>query len=147
MSELHELDTVGRFDDRVADYVKYRPTYPAAALDAILDGLEAPDRLVAADVGAGTGISARLLGDRGVRVVALEPGESMRSGAAAHRNVAWTAARAEASGLRSGAFDLVLSAQSFHWFRRRMRSPSSHGFSRPRGGWPSCGIGGAAPTR
>jgi SAM-dependent methyltransferase len=111
------LDTVRRFSDRAADYVKYRPTYPAAALDAVLDGLGPPGQLIAADIGAGTGISARLLGDRGVRVVAIEPGEGMRGAAAPHARVAWMAAKAEALGLRSGTVDLVLSAQSFHWFR------------------------------
>ncbi len=83
----------------------------------MLDGLGPPERLVAADVGAGTGISARLLGERGVRVVAVEPGEGMRQAAAPHRNVAWMSGRAEATGLGSQTVDLVLCAQSFHWFR------------------------------
>jgi precorrin-6B methylase 2 len=78
MAHSDELDTVGRFSDRVADYAKYRPTYPAEAVRAILAGLGPPERLVAADVGAGTGISARLLGDEGVRVVAVEPGTGGR---------------------------------------------------------------------
>jgi SAM-dependent methyltransferase len=111
------LDTVERFSDRAADYVRYRPTYPTEAVRAILDGLGPPERLVAADVGAGTGISARLLGDRGVRVVAVEPGEGMRRVSTPHPNVFWLAGRAEATGLRSQAVDLVLCAQSFHWFR------------------------------
>jgi SAM-dependent methyltransferase len=112
-----DLDTVGRFSDRAADYVKYRPSYPAEAVDAMLDGFGPPAALVASDVGAGTGISARLLGARGVRVVAVEPGDGMRGAAAPHPNVVWVAARAEATGLRSQAVDLVLCAQSFHWFR------------------------------
>ena len=111
------MDTVGRFSDRAADYVRYRPGYPDEAVSAILDGLGPQERLVAADVGAGTGISARLLGDRGVRVVAVEPGEVMRRAAAPHRNVAWVGGRAEATGLRSQAFHIVLCAQAFHWFR------------------------------
>lgn len=110
-------DTVERFSDRAADYVKYRPTYPDEAVRAILEGLGPPELLLAADVGAGTGIAARLLGERSVRVVAVEPGEGMRQAAAPHPNVAWVAGRAEATGLRSQAFDLVLCAQSFHWFR------------------------------
>jgi SAM-dependent methyltransferase len=117
MADSNVRDTVGRFSDRAADYIRYRPTYTAAAVDAILDGLGPPERLVAADVGAGTGISARLLGERGVRVVAVEPGEGMRRAAAPHPNVAWMAGRAEATGLRSQAVDLVLCAQSFHWFQ------------------------------
>src|SRR5262245_29971627 len=110
-------DTVERFSDRAADYVLYRPSYPAEAVQAILDGLGAPERLVAADVGAGTGISARLLGERGVRVIAVEPGDAMRRAAASHPNVAWVAGRAEAIPLCSQTVDLVLCAQSFHWFR------------------------------
>jgi SAM-dependent methyltransferase len=111
------VETVTRFDDRADDYVRYRPSYPAAAIDAILDGLGRPARIVAADVGAGTGISARLLGDRGVRVFAVEPGEKMRGAAAAHPNVTWIGGTAEATGLGSGAVALVLAAQAFHWFR------------------------------
>ena len=41
----------------------------------------------------------------------------MRHAAEPHRNVAWVAGRAEATGLCSRAVDLVLCAQSFHWFR------------------------------
>ena len=117
MADSTERDTVGRFSDRAGDYIQYRPTYPAEAIDAMLDGLGSAGRLVAADVGAGTGISARLLGDRGVRVIAVEPGEGMRRAAAPHPNVVWVAGRAEATGLCSSAVDLVLCAQSFHWFR------------------------------
>jgi len=117
MAHRNDLDTIGRFSDRAADYVRYRPTYPVEAVHAILDGLGPPERLVAADVGAGTGISARLLGEQGVRVVALEPGEAMRRAAVRHPNVTWVAGRAEATGLCSEAVDVVLCAQSFHWFR------------------------------
>ena len=117
MAEPDDRDTVERFSNRAADYVRYRPTYPPEAVDAMLDGLGPPGRLVAADVGAGTGISARLLGERGVRVIAVEPGEAMRRAAEPHPNVAWVAGRAEATGLASQAVGLVLCAQSFHWFR------------------------------
>ncbi len=56
---LHGMDPIGRFTNRSADYARYRPAYPAAAIDAILSGRPDPSWLVAADVGAGTGISAR----------------------------------------------------------------------------------------
>ncbi len=111
------MNTVDRFNDRATDYVKYRPSYPSDAIDALLDGLGPPERIVAADVGAGTGISSRLLGDRGVGVLAIEPGDVMRRAAAPHANVSWMAGRAEATGLTAHAVDLVVCAQSFHWFR------------------------------
>ena len=106
-----------RFSDRAADYVRYRPSYPAETVDTILEGLAPAVGLVAADIGAGTGISARLLAERGLRVVAVEPGEAMRKSAAPHPGVRWTAATAEATGLREASVDLVVCAQSFHWFR------------------------------
>lgn len=65
---LYTLNPLSRFSDRAADYVKYRPSYPAAVIDTILDGLDAAT-LVAADIGAGTGISSRLLAQRGVLLV------------------------------------------------------------------------------
>ncbi len=110
-----DVNSIARFADRAADYVRYRPTYPSQAIDAILDGLE-PRSLRAADVGAGTGISARLLAERGVRVVAIEPGVEMRQAAAADPRVRWIAARADATALGSSTVGLVLCAQSFHWF-------------------------------
>ena len=116
MTQPEGLDTVGRFSDRAADYVRYRPSYPPAAIDLILEGLGSPADLTVADIGAGTGISARLVADRGARVIAVEPGDGMRGAAAPHDNVTWVAGRADATGLRAQAIDAVLCAQSFHWF-------------------------------
>jgi len=116
MTDERQLSTVERFSERASDYVKYRPSYPAGAIQVILAGLGPPESLVIADVGAGTGISARLLGDRGVRVLAVEPGEAMRRAAAPHPNVSWVVGTAEATGLSAGSVDAVLCAQSFHWF-------------------------------
>jgi SAM-dependent methyltransferase len=114
---LAELDPTGRFTNRADDYHRYRPDYPAAGLDAVLDGLGPPDRLRAADVGAGTGISARQLADRGVHVLAIEPNAAMRAAASPHPGVRWRDGTAEATGLPDGSLDLVLCAQAFHWFR------------------------------
>lgn len=110
-------DSIERFNDRAADYVRYRPTYPVEAIDAILDGLGNAVDLTAADIGAGTGISARLIAERGVHVIAVEPGAAMRGAAAPHHNVRWLSGRAEATALGSGSVDLVVCAQSFHWFQ------------------------------
>ncbi len=112
---MPERDPTQRFTDRVADYTRFRPSYPRGAIDAILDGLGEPRALVAADVGAGTGISARLLGERGVRVIAIEPNAAMRKGAAPHPRVQWREGTGEATGLDGSSVDLVLCAQAYHW--------------------------------
>lgn len=115
---LADENPTGRFSDRAADYVKYRPSYPAAAIDAVLEGLGEPAILVAADIGAGTGISARLLAERGVRVIGIEPNAAMRETAERHERVEMREGTAEAAGLPDESIDLVLCAQAFHWFRQ-----------------------------
>ncbi len=114
---LHELNPTGRFSDRAADYVKHRPGYPAAAIAAVLSGLGEPAALLAADIGAGTGIWARQIATRGVRVLAVEPNVAMRAAAAPHPLVEWREGTAEATGLADASVDLVTCAQAFHWFR------------------------------
>ena len=110
-------DPTARFTDRAGDYVLYRPGYPEAAADAILRGLGEPSKLAAADIGAGTGISSRLLATRGVRVFAVEPNAAMRAAAEPHALVRWVDGRAEATSLSEASVNVVLVAQAYHWFR------------------------------
>lgn len=114
---LHQLNPTGRFTDRADLYRRCRPSYPPAAIDAILAGMGDPAGLRAADIGAGTGISSRPLADRGVRVTAIEPNAAMRSAAEPHPNVEYRDGRAEATALADRSLDIVLSAQAFHWFQ------------------------------
>ncbi|MDJ0693423.1 class I SAM-dependent methyltransferase [Mastigocoleus sp. MO_188.B34] len=75
---LYNLNPLNRFTDKVENYAKYRPTYPEELIDKILEGLASPSQIIAADIGAGTGIAARQLAERGVRVIAIEPNAAMR---------------------------------------------------------------------
>ena len=122
-----------RFHDRAQDYARYRPGYPAPAIDAILAGLPRPRRLLAADVAAGTGISARLLAERGAHVVAVEPNADMRAAALPHPRVTWVDGTAEATGLAAGAYDLVTVMQAFHWFDAPAALAEFHRILRPGG--------------
>lgn len=115
---LHDLEPTSRFSARAADYARFRPDYPPAAVEHILDDLGDPERLVSADIGAGTGISARLLASRGVQVCAVEPNAEMRAAAELHPRITWHDGTAEATGLPGASVDLVLCAQAFHWFRQ-----------------------------
>lgn len=127
-----------RFSDRVEAYVKHRPSYPAAAIDAILAGLRPHDGgagLDAADVGAGTGISARLLAERGVRVMAIEPNDAMRAEgqAASGPAIEWRAGTGEATGLAACSLDLMLYAQAFHWVKQEEALQEAARVLRPAG--------------
>ncbi len=106
------------FDHCAADYARYRPPYPTDVFDE-LDRMAAhrvPRRV--ADVGAGTGIFARLLARSGWRVVAIEPSLAMLAhvGGDDKLNIVRVCATAEATGLCDASVGLVTAAQAFHWF-------------------------------
>ncbi|QLE56283.1 class I SAM-dependent methyltransferase [Nostoc sp. TCL26-01] len=128
---LHTLNPLDRFSDRAENYVKYRPSYPAAAIDIILAGLSS--QIVAADVGAGTGISSRLLAERGVKVIAIEPNAAMRGVAASHPLVEFRGGTAEATQLLDNSVDLVTCFQAFHWFSPEPTLQEFHRILKPSG--------------
>ncbi|WP_447735384.1 class I SAM-dependent methyltransferase [Rhodanobacter soli] len=114
------LQSTARFSDRVDDYVRYRPDYPAALLDWLQreQGVDSGWRV--ADIGAGTGISSKLFLDAGYRVTAVEPNAPMRSAAEhwlqAYAGFDAVGGGADATGLPDASVDLVTVAQAFHWF-------------------------------
>jgi len=117
---LASLDPTGRFTDRVKDYVRARPGYPAALLEWLggLHRVGSPWLVV--DAGAGTGISSRLFLEVGHAVVAVEPNAAMRAASveALGENPRFRAVEgtAEATSLGDASADLVVAAQAFHWF-------------------------------
>ncbi len=110
------MSFTGRFSDRAGDYAVARPSYPGAAIDALFEGLGDAGDVVVADLGAGTGISSRLLAARGAHVLAIEPNAPMREAAEPDPRVEWVGGTAEATGLEEASVDLVTAFQAFHWF-------------------------------
>src|SRR5882757_6604038 len=76
--DIVALSPTKRFSNRVDNYVKYRPSYPAAMLSFFEStlGLKKEQRI--ADIGSGTGLFAKPLLQQGYSVVCIEPNEDMR---------------------------------------------------------------------
>ncbi len=113
-----------RFTGRVESYVRYRPTYPRGVVDALLARAHLRENDPVADIGSGTGIFARLLLDRGLRVYAIEPNSAMRHEAEAalsrHARFSAIAGEATATTLQHGSVKAVTVAQAFHWFAEEL---------------------------
>ncbi len=131
------MDPTSRFTGLADVYARSRPDYPKDALDFIVAHCRLGAGAIVVDVGCGTGISSRLLAERGLRVIGIEPNADMRQRAAGERgagNAEYRAGRAEATGLPDTCADAVVAAQSAHWFKLDAAFAEFHRILKP-GGW------------
>ena len=120
------------FSDRVDAYDAHRPGYPPAVFDRMTAELTAPIR--ALDVGCGTGLSTRGVAPFVEHVVGVDPEEAMLEAArrCGGANITYRVARIESLD-DAEPFDLVLCAQSFHWFDTEATLARFHALLRPAG--------------
>ncbi len=116
-------DTINRFSDRVANYVKFRPDYPEEVVDLLRhDCALHPDSIIA-DIGSGTGKLSELFLKNGNQVYGVEPNAAMREAAetilSQYERFVSRDGSAEHTGLQSSSIDFVIAGQAFHWFDQR----------------------------
>jgi len=106
--------------DTVADlYDAYRPGYPEELLEALVSmtGIQADGKIL--EIGSGTGKATLMFARRGFSILCVEPGQNLVAIAARNlRNyprVEFEAVAFEDWKERQAEFDLVMSAQAFHW--------------------------------
>lgn len=120
MPHYQVIDATKRFSDRVAEYTRFRPSYPREILGVLEDVTHLKPETMVADIGAGTGILTRLFADSGHRVFAVEPNDEMRLACSEafrdHGNVVVAKGQAEAIPLLDESIDLIVAGQAFHWF-------------------------------
>jgi SAM-dependent methyltransferase len=129
------MAVTGVFGSVAGVYAAARPGYPSELYDrlVVLAGRPLGGALVA-DVGAGTGISARQLRDRGARVVAIEPSQGMLAElATSSPGVLVVRGDGNALPLRGGCIDFVTYAQSWHWTDPDRAVPELRRVLRPGG--------------
>jgi ubiquinone/menaquinone biosynthesis C-methylase UbiE len=127
-----------RFSDRVANYVRYRPGYPAGILRTLQEECGLAPSHVIADIASGTGIWTRALLENGNSVFGIEPNTEMRE-AGGHLLQAFPkftsiAGTAEATTLGDQSVDFVMAAQAAHWFDRERARREFARILKP-GGW------------
>ena len=113
-------DAKQRFSTRVADYIRYRPSYPSELLDLLRSECALRSGHVIADIGSGTGFLSELFLKNGNRVYGVEPNREMRQAGeeylASYDGFSSIEGSAEVTTLGDSSIDFVTAGQSFHWF-------------------------------
>ena len=114
-------DAKQRFSNRVTDYVRYRPGYPAEILPLLKTWTSFQPEHIIADIGSGTGLLSKLFLDFGNSVFGVEPNAEMRAAGdeflSGYPSFTSVAGSAEATTLPSDSVDFVAAGQAFHWFQ------------------------------
>lgn len=120
MADGAEIRSHGRVFDEIADeYERHRPAYPDALIDRACEvaGLGPGARVL--EIGCGTGQLTHSLLARGLRVMAVEPGEQLIARARDHLTgageVQLVNARLEEASVPCGQHRAVFSASAIHW--------------------------------
>jgi len=129
---------IERFSNRVANYARYRADYPREIVGYLKKQNALDDDSVVADIGCGTGLSARMFLENGNRVFGVEPNSAMRIAAVEYlkdfpdfKRIDGTS---ENTNLNDASVDLIIAAQAFHWFEpeatrnefQRILKPGGH---------------------
>ncbi|MBO0911930.1 MAG: class I SAM-dependent methyltransferase, partial [Acidobacteria bacterium] len=72
------VDSTRRFSSRVENYVRFRPSYPEAVIEALERECGLTRDSTVADIASGTGIFTELLLKHGNPVFGVEPNAEMR---------------------------------------------------------------------
>jgi SAM-dependent methyltransferase len=131
-------DSKERFSNRAADYLRYRPSYPAAVIDLVRDECGLRPGHVIADIGSGTGLLCELFLKNGNRVFGVEPNNEMREAGeeylASFDGFASVNGSAEVTTLADASVDFIAAGQAFHWFERNTTRREFARILKP-GGW------------
>ena len=111
------MSSCSLFQSKAQSYVNYRPAYPSAVVDLVCSLTPTP---IVADIGSGTGKFSALCVDRVKRLYAVEPNAQMRQAAeellSGKVNYNAIAAVAEQTTLEDASVDIIIAAESYHWF-------------------------------
>lgn len=131
-------NATSRFSDRVENYIRYRPGYPAEVVQLLKSACELAPEHAVADVASGTGIWTRELLKNGNRVYGVEPNPEMRQAGerllASFPKFTSVDGKAEATTLADASLDFVTAAQAAHWFDRPAARREFKRILQP-GGW------------
>lgn len=140
------------FDQVPQHYDRGRARFPAPVVDVLIDRAQLRARARVLEVGAGTGQLTVPLAQRGLDVVALEPGQHLAAKLQRHvaaEGVAEVTVVCEQFEKFDSPdpFDAVVAANSFHWIAPHVGYDHAADLLVDVAGWGCCGTFRCSPTR
>lgn len=119
------------FSGHAGIYAQFRPHYPPALFDYLVE--QTPRHERAWDCGTGSGQAAVALAEHFDVVIASDPSAQQIANATEHPRIAYVVATAERPPLAAESCDLVTVAQALHWFDTNRFFAAVRGILRPGG--------------
>jgi len=116
------------------EYDKYRLDYPEELVDYVVSKIPSSAKLL--EIGAGTGIASVMFAKKNFSLSLVEPSEDLLNIAKKklrEYKVSYHQNKFEKADLPTEAFDLVYSAQAFHWVHPKVGFEKVHGLLRQGG--------------
>lgn len=122
---------IDKFSTQSAIYKKYRPLYPQALFDEILEQVSA--RTKCWDCGTGNGQIAGRLSAYFDHVEATDISQNQLDQALRKDNINYSRQRAESTDFEDGQFDLITVGQAMHWFEHESFNQEVKRVAKPGG--------------
>jgi ubiquinone/menaquinone biosynthesis C-methylase UbiE len=103
------------FSKQAATYAQFRPTYPQALFDFVLQHVD--NQQVAWDCATGNGQAAQVLAAHFEQVFATDMSQKQLDNAVQKPNITYSVQPAEKTNFADHSFDLITVAQAAHWFK------------------------------
>ena len=120
MKNFNCMKSITRFSNRVSNYAKYRPGYPASIIRILENEIGFEPQKDIADIGSGTGLLSKLFLGNDNLVYGVEPNDEMRMAGEVllkdFINFVSIKGTAENTTLADESVDMITSGQAFHWF-------------------------------
>jgi protein-L-isoaspartate O-methyltransferase len=125
------------FDEVAQLYDAVRPGYPEALIEDVIGLANLPRKATILEVGTGTGKATVPFASRGYTIHCLEPGRNLAAVASKnlrdYPKVVIENVKFEDWQLHKAVFDLVISAQAFHWIPASIGYPKAAQALKERG--------------
>lgn len=118
-SENNWVRDSNSFDSVAELYDLYRPSYPSKIIEIIHSITRIPKSGKILEIGSGTGKATKLFIENGYNVHCIDPGNNLVEVAkhkfAYYPDISYEVTRFEDWRVKENYFDLIASAQAFHW--------------------------------